>query len=315
MNIDLNIAATISAVFWPTIVLVIVFVYRSEIPALVRVLLSRVKKLEFAGISFELSLAKPFAPEFSDFPTASEIEINSSLPSALLTQLTDESSGDYTLINLGKGESWLTSRLFILSIFAQMKGIRCFVFVETSGATRRRFIGWADPARVRWALARKYPWLERAYAGAYNSIADNSVIVSRNGSLGYSYNPVNLGAGIDLLSRYLENIRLPRLPPPMPTEAGEWVDITSNPNKREHAHWVKTEELKMVLGEDFSITYANFRVLRSKTPEEQTKLILSIPSPFVAVVDDDLQFEYLVLRDVLVEQVVKKFVAEPNERE
>jgi len=45
--------------------------------------------------------------------------------------------------------------------------------------------------------------------------------------------------------------------------------------------------------------------LRSKNPAEQVGLFLTAPARFVGVIGDDQRFEYLVRRDVLVEQVVK----------
>lgn len=73
MNITLDIAAALSAVIWPIIVLVILLAFRSRIPTLVEGLASRVNKLEFAGISLELALAKPFVPEWSGAPTALDL--------------------------------------------------------------------------------------------------------------------------------------------------------------------------------------------------------------------------------------------------
>lgn len=130
--------------------------------------------------------------------------------------MTDEGTGDYVEINLGAGGEWLTSRLFIMAIvFAQMKGIGCFVFVETSGVVRKRFVGWAEPARIRWALAKRYPWLEQAYAEAYAAITSqrNAVIVSRNGRLGYPNAPGDPGAGIELLKEFLQRVQQPFLHP------------------------------------------------------------------------------------------------------
>lgn len=118
-----------------------------------------------------------------------------------LAQLTDERTGDYAEINLGTGREWLTSRLFIMAIvFARMKGIECFVFVETSGAVRKRFVGWAEPAKIRGAVAQRYLWLERAYADAYATVTSqrNAVVVSRHGRLGYPHAPGDPGAGIEL---------------------------------------------------------------------------------------------------------------------
>ena len=160
MNIDLDIAATLSAVIWPLVVLAVLLAYRSKIPALVEGLASRVRKLEFAGVSLELALAKPFVPEWSGSPTALDlrhkataIQVNNSTARTFLTQLTDEGTGDYAEINLGAGGEWLTSRLFIMAIiFARMKGVKCFVFVETVGNTRKRFVGWAEPEKILAAI-------------------------------------------------------------------------------------------------------------------------------------------------------------------
>ena len=132
MNINLDIAGALSAVIWPFIVLVILLAYRSRIPMFVEGLADRVKKLEFAGVSLELALAKPFIPEWSGSPNALDlrhkataVQVQDSTARTFLTQLTDEGTGDYAEINLGAGEEWLTSRLFIMAIaFAKMKGIK-----------------------------------------------------------------------------------------------------------------------------------------------------------------------------------------------
>jgi hypothetical protein len=70
MTIDLDIAAILSAILWPVVVLIILLAYRKRIPTLVEGMTSRVTKLEFAGISVELAVAKPFVPEWSGPPRA-----------------------------------------------------------------------------------------------------------------------------------------------------------------------------------------------------------------------------------------------------
>ncbi len=61
----------------------------------------------------------------------------------------------------------LTSRLFILSvILSRMRGLRAFVFVETAGHIRRRFVGVCDSDAVHWQLASRFPWFEAALAHA-----------------------------------------------------------------------------------------------------------------------------------------------------
>ncbi len=313
MNVTLDIAAALSAVIWPAIVLIILLAYRSRIPMLVESLACRVKKLEFAGVSLELAVAKAFVPEWSGTATALDlrhratvVQVQDSTARTFLTQLTDVGMGDYAEINLGTGREWLTSRLFIMAIvFARMKGIECFVFVETSGDGRKRFIGWADPATVRWALAKQYPRLEQAYADAYAAITSqrNAVVVSPTGRLGYTYAPADPGAAIDLLQEFLQRVQQPG-PPPAP-DAERWVIIDTATNTHEHANWITADAIEQGLGRDLQADVIRSSELRSKNSAEQVRLILSMPNRFVPVVGDDQRFEYLVRRDVLVEQVAK----------
>jgi hypothetical protein len=68
MNIILDIAAADNAMIWSVIVVSIVLACRSRVPMFVESLPSRVKKLEFAGVSLERPLAKPFVSEWSGAP-------------------------------------------------------------------------------------------------------------------------------------------------------------------------------------------------------------------------------------------------------
>lgn len=313
MSITLDIAAALKAVIWPAIVLVILLAYRSRIPMLFEGLASRIKKLEFAGVSLELALAKPFVPEWSGAPTALDlrhkataIQVQDSTARTFLTQLTNEGTGDYAEINLGTGSDWLTSRLYIMAIvFARMKGIECFVFVETAGGVRKRFVGWAEPATVRWALAKRCPWLEQAYAGAYATVCSQAVIVSTGGRLGYPHAPSDPGAGISLLKEFLERVQRSFAVPTPPPEPEQWVVVDATTNTREHASWVAAEDLELWLGRDLHTEAARSSELRSRNSTEQLKLLLAASARFVGVVGDDRRFEYVVRRDVLAEQVAR----------
>jgi hypothetical protein len=323
MDINLDVAATLSAVLWPMIALIVFLAYRSKIPALVEGLASRVSKVEFSGVSLELARAKPFVPEWSGSPTALDlrhkataIQVNDSTARTFLTQLADAGTGDYAEIHLGAGQEWLTSRLFIMAvIYARMKSIRCFVFVETSGSARKRFVGWAEPERIRWALARRYPWLERAYADAYSAIIANGnvVIVSRDGRLGSQFAPGDPGASIELLKQFLQRVQQP-FPAPIPAEQSEWVVVDTLTNTHEHGRWISADELERALGGDCRHDVVHSSELRSKDAAAQLKSFLSVPAPFVAVVAEDQRFEYLVRRDVLLEQVATAIASEPDGR-
>lgn len=315
MKTTLDIAAALSAVIWPIIVLIILLAYRSRIPMLVEGLASRVQKLEFAGVSLEIAHMKPFVPEWSGAPAAMDLrnkatalQVHDSTMRTFLTQLTDAGMGDYAEINLGSGSEWLTSRLFIMSIvFSRMKSIQCFVFVETSGGVRKRFVGWAGPEAVRWVLAKQFPWLEKAYAGAYAVITSqpNTVIVSAGGRLGYPFAPADPSPSIDLLKEFLERVQLFVLPPTPPLEPQHWVVIDAETNTHEHASWVTAEALEQWLGPHLHSDSVSTSELISRSPAEQVGLLLTVSGRFVGVVGDDQSLKYLVRRDVLVEQVAK----------
>lgn len=322
MDITLDIAATLSALLWPLVVLAILLAYRSRIPSLVEGLASRIRKVEVPGFSLELAQATPFVPQWSAAPMAldlrhkaSAVQINDSTAGTFLAQLATERSGDYAEINLGTGAEWLTSRLFIMAIvFARMKGIECFVFLETAGSTRRRFVGWADPVRIRWALARQYPWLEAAYAEAYAAIfaQPNTRIVSSTGRLGYANSPGEPNVAIELLKAFLQCVQRLPVPPAPPLEADAWVSVDLATGTREHAHWLSAEALEQVLGEDCHKALVFSSELRSQGTAGQLNAIMAVPARFVAVVGNDQRFEYLVRRDVLVEQASRTMLAEPG---
>ncbi len=197
-----------------------------------------------------------------------------------------------------------------------MKDIGCFVFIETAGAVRKRFVGWAEPARIRWALAKQYPWLERAYAEAYAAISShgNAVIVSHHGRLGYPHVPGDPGAGLQLLKEFLQRIQQSLPPPPIPSEQEEWVVVDAATNTLEHARWINAEELERLLGSDCNTAVVNSSELRLQNAAGQLKAFLSVPAQFVAVVGDEQRFEYLVRQDALVEQVAKRIATEPDGR-
>ena len=319
MSIALDIAAALSAVIWPVIVLVIFLAYRTRIPSLVEGLAGRISKFEFAGFSLELAQAKRFVPVWDSGPAefdlrhrATAVQISDSSRAMFLAQLHDEGTGDFAEINLGTGEEWLTSRLFIMAIlFARMKGIRCFVFLDKSGSVRKHLVGWAEPEKLRWALANKFPWLEQAYADAYAAMnmQRHAVVVSHRGRLGYAQAPPDANASIDLLKEFLQRVQKPG---PLPNRAGkDWVVLESAVKTLEHANWVNADLLEEILGDDLITVAMPSADLRSKNTAGQLSALLSMSEQFVPVVGNDRKFEYLVKRDVLMDQVGKMLASPP----
>lgn len=325
MTTTLDIAAAVSAIIWPAVVLVILLVYRRSIPALVESLASRISKLEVAGVSIELAVAKPFIADWSAAATpldlrskATAVQVNDSTARTFVSQLTDDGTGDYAEVNLGTGDEWLTSRLFIMAIvFARMKGIKAFVFLETSGTTRKRYVGWAEPQVVRWALSKRYAWLEQAYAEAYSTVTSQqrAFVVSNQGRLGYQHSPHDPGASIELLREFLQRIQMvfpAPLLPPVPPDPQEWVLLDPQTNTFEHARWVNGAAIEDLLGGDLNSTTVPLADLRSKSTLDQLRGAVSGSGRFVAATSDDQRFQSLVDRSVVLEQVAQRVSAEDS---
>lgn len=305
-----NFSLDIASVLWPIVVLILLLKYRKTIVALVTGLSTRVSKLGFGGVSIELAKAEPFIPEWSQSSTALDlrkrataVEINDSTARSFLLQLQMKSQGDYSIVNLDSGEDWLTTRLYILSIvYARMKGVKCFVFVETINGIRGRFLCWATPEKVRWNLSRRYPWLELAYSKAYTRLhsAGLAVIVSDRGELGNRYNPQDPTPAMELMKYFLEEVQRPV---PVPND-GPWVHLDSAVQTYEHAEWIDGKLLENILGADAVKQYLKTDVL-TRSKEEQVTAFLSFTADYVAVTNDDVRFEYLVDRKVILEQVAE----------
>jgi hypothetical protein len=123
--------------------------------------------------------------------------------------------------------------------------------------------------------------------------------------------PGDPGAGIELLKQFLQRVRQPA---PPPAELQEWVVVDPTTSTQEHARWVSAEGLESALGIDCNTVVVRSSQLSWKSAPEQLRSFLSKPARFVAVVDDNQRFEYLVRRDVLVEQVARTIASEPDGR-
>jgi hypothetical protein len=304
----LDIARTLSAVLWPLVVLVVVLIYRRSIPRLISNLSNRVTKLGFAGVSLELAKATPFVPEWSVTAGALDLRqkaaavfVNDSTAMTFRAQLMDGGRADYAEVNLGFGSEWLSSRLFIMAIvFARVKGIRSLVFVETLGHERRRYVGWAAPDKIRWALAKRYSWLEQAYAQAYSTVLNRNqaFVMDHNGRLGNQNSPFDPQPSLELLREFLQIIQVSPAPP-VAADDPNWVLIDSTLNIREHTSWETSESIESILGNDLH----RDRLCAKEASTFQAQQLLADSADFIAVVDDNQRFDYLVDRSILLKQI------------
>ena len=322
LEVTLDIAATVSAILWPVAVFVLLFLFRERLPVLARELAGRVSKVDIAGITLEFARAKEFQPVLSggdgavDFRrSATALQISDSTAETFITQLRDPTDAEYAIVNLGMGNEWLTSRLYIMAVvFARMKGLRAFVFLQQSG-TSRSYLGWADPDRVRWALARKYPWLEAAYANAYSNVTgaanQPALVTSFTGRLGFENDPGDPGPSIELIKAFLRRIQWPAeagtdastAPAQPPQNPLDWVPLNDANNTSEHATYVTSTLLEEILGDELNFSYVAHELLQTESRRDQVRLVIAQSGRYVAVTQDALRFYYLVDRARLLEQV------------
>jgi len=316
-------AAILNAIAWPITIIIVVLILREKLPEIGKTLFSRVTEVGFAGFSLKLAEAKSFDPKWSDSATALDlrhkakfIDINDSTARNFISQLLEFDTADYAIINLGAGEEWLTSRLYIMAIvLGRVKGLKVLVFTRI----RTHFIGWAESEKVRWALAKKYPHLASAYADAYseingkipNSFPNNHdvIIVTTTGRLGYKSAPNNPQPSIALLQKFLERVQPPPPSLPSPEELKiDWVLIDPHFQTYERATWLSTDKLEAILDDDLCATSFDKETFEAKAPEEQISRVLSTPHRWIAITTDEKKFEGLSDQNLLLKQISQQFI-------
>jgi hypothetical protein len=312
---------------WPVVIIIALFLLYKPLSQFFEFLGQNFQTVKISVLQFALEVSRPsareFIPDWSDTFTGVDLrlaaanDIISSTPS-LFEQFKDKESLDYVLIDIGDGKRWLTSRLFIFVVMLErMRGLRCLVFVETTSDAYQRFLGTASPSEMRWKLTMLYPWLEPAFDQAlylvqyFPNVLDPpqllQVQVPSLPKAPSSIRSVN-GAVEPLVAKsivraFLNDPTIQLINQPVQDDSN-WVEI-SRPNKPpfwEHASWI-----------DRTWIYKQGDVINRKTirksspddsPTEQTKAILRGHGAFISLVNEEKQFEDLVDRHNLLENVV-----------
>ncbi|SEO00166.1 hypothetical protein [Paenibacillus sp. OV219] len=316
MTVNLDIATLVSAVMWPVVICVLLLISRKHLPDLLNVLLKRVKRIDFAGVSLELSETKAFTPTLSvsqlDLINMMEIMQKSSEAIDIRDLLLSEGSADYTVIHLGSGKNWLTSRLFIMSImFAHQKNMKAFVFLESNNDNRKRYAGWAKPATIRFALAKRYPWFEAAFAEAYCAVVKKhgrlQLVTSNRGELG------NGEPFVSVLRDFLNEVQINDIKQIELDARSEWISLTSANRTYEHAEWINGVLLEELLEEDLHVSVIqSTKVKEIKLDNAQFQRILDSPEEFIAITSFNGKFKGLLERNAVLEQAVRQVTHSPE---
>lgn len=290
----------VRAIAWPLVLAVAIIVLRRPIGELVKEIGRRTTKISALQVSIELAAVPEFKPKWS-----SEImDVRKPTPSAfflsdskeLVNQISARSAADYSVIDLGEGEEWLTSRLFIFAVLLErMRGLRCLVFVETVLGQRRQFIGMAAPSDAAHALAGRYPWLksalEKALATPLAAQVTPDLLSARGG--------LEVSTAVQILADYLGALQRER----PDTNETEWVRLEGE-QLSENAKWLTGARLERVLSGVLEGSWI------ADTPDEPAERsvasVVRSEGQFVAALDHGRRFQRLIDRNAVLEQVAMR---------
>ncbi len=305
-----GIAALCAALAWPVTLVLVVLVFRREITEVPKALAQLgIRKISLGGFSMEFVETDATAGTSLDKATFGVREAPAagnlmSYRHSILEAMRVPTTIDAVVINVGSNPGWLSSRLFFFAeLMERMRGVRCFVFVETIGGTRPRFLGTAAPRKVRYALGSRSPWLEEALAYAYASLGEPEPGVTPTGSPEQAYQIYSLTGALGpeqaarLIEPYLTRIQAPPAPPPF--NPADWTQLQGS-NTWEHGTFLQPADLNTLLGDDLNQSAVIAGVAASQ--ETKVRSVLGKKGEFVAFVDSDMRFERLVDRRQLIEE-------------
>ena len=296
---------------WPLVALIVAVWFREPIGDFIGDIGGRISKLSVFSLQFELAAAKSSTttPLLDDIRAATSSAQVSDSSRMMLEQAQSTEPADFSLIALGQGDEWLTSRLFIAAVMMErMRGVKVFVFVERTPNAERQFVAVADVRHVRWALARRFPWLQAAFANAEASQAENPQITTTVKTISDT-GAMEPWMARQLVSSFIAALQRPAITPvARPAQAsGDWVPLG---HAEERASWVTRRLLAELLPE--SAFAASAKALSDESRARRSRALLRCPMPFVALVDDRCEFLRLVNRWAYLEDVAASLGEEPD---
>jgi hypothetical protein len=309
----------IETLAWPMILLIVLLIFRGPLSAALEGLGGRVTRLSLLQVlEFELTPLPEATPDWevlwgtspADVRKLTSAAVFDSYAQSLFQQLSEPGKAELAVIDLGDGDRWLTSRLFLFSVLLErMRGVRCLALVATNDDVNRRLVGLVTPEEARWSLAHRYPWLERAFSFAYAKVAEGTHSFSvQRGAL---EPPVAMQVARSFL------VAIQTSTSPSASEKCEWqkVSVTGGPGPQpadlwEHTRWIRLGQLEDHLGE--VVDRRSWIVDDpSGSTGERTRQILMRRGPFVALVDEDRRLEAVVDRRELLDEAVRRLLSQP----
>jgi hypothetical protein len=297
-----QITAVIAVAAWPAVAAVGLLALRHPLSAFLAGLSQRVSKLSAFNVEIELqtvTATQMVSPVLDELKRGAPLQVADSARQ-IFAQLQETSRADYVLIDLGDGEEWLTSRLFLVAaLFEQMRGVRCVVFTKGTGNAEGKFVGTVAPSTLRWKLAQQYPWLEIALAKALTKATSDDpaawpvshkVVRSDDGA----FEPYTA----EMVARaFISSVQKSSSGDP---QEG-WLKIHEQPNELwERAEWATAPSVRRLLGA--ALNRACIPSAERLTNEELVSACVARTGSFVALLHDD-RFDDLIDRRAILEEL------------
>jgi hypothetical protein len=294
---------------WPIAIIALAFWFREPLSQFAAGLSGRIQKLSVFNVAVELATAQqsasrtPLLEEIRD-PTRPAFVPDSAR--GLIRGVQSAEPADFSPIFLGTGDEWLTSRLYLATVMMErMRGIKAFVFLDRTAESERHFVAVVDVRLLRWRLARRYPWLEAAYAGAYaQALTQNppipmpSTIISDTGAL-------EPGQAEAVAQRFIASLQRNT---PVPSQDSEWTWLDRGVEER--ATWVTRALLTELL--PTNVFAAKVDEMDDQPRVKRSRAVLRKPEAYVALVDRHDQFLSLVDRRAYLEILARSLGEEPE---
>jgi hypothetical protein len=309
MKVDLRyLAEFMRSMAWPVLAALMIFMFRKQIADVLTQIARRLRASTTPETVAELQKLPELVSSWSvglvDVRKATPPQVFNGSSHGLFQQLLGSIKADYAVVDLGKGQEWLTTRLFMFSLLlGMMGGIRALVFLESSNGTRRKFLGIAAPLDVQKALAGRYPWLEEAWLKASAAVYSDKTSEADGPACSYDGEPLFCGAGQEMVADFVQQfIRLVQSSTDPPARENEaYVTVGTEPETWERAQWVDGERLERDLGGCLEFSWCQ------DSPDKSRKAIANAvmrrSSPLVALVDSDRRFLGLVDRVAVLDTV------------
>jgi hypothetical protein len=290
---------------WPLAIVIVLLVYRTAISRFLSVISQRASEISIGSwASFKLPTLSetPLDQDVSDFKQVEGSMLTESYKTELFKQFRSSRKDEYAVINVGEGQEWISSRLFVFAVMLQrMKSLKCIVFLHKTASAESAYLGTANIDRVRWAFAARQPWLEAAFAKAYAEVAPDPQLVTPFTWIINDKGALQPEVAENIVRRYV-HLLLPTPvpnPPVPPSPTTDWVKIG---NTYEHAKWVTADEVEQALG----IYLWRDSAHKQDNKKDLLRNIMKSSSPYVAIVNEIGDFQSLVNRAELLDKIGHK---------